>query len=337
MCEHIRDFVAMGIAAQANGVDISIGAPAAIGTPTEHHLNLFFYRFEPSGFEAGAQPDQPWNIRMFCMITPFGIDETVGQTTIAAGENDMRLLGDVMRLFHQAPILPPVDAGGVTVRPQVMFMSTTDEQINQIWSTQGEAHYRPSIVYEMSLTPIIPQPIGPDPVIVGEIGLETRVGDDRFAPFEGRIMGPPVRALTIDLRDPGWPPATAFVLDDTLHRALAIDVEDPAFAGFVPAIWLAGDPNSSVDLVWEVWTPGGFVATGAPIAATPRGVALDPLAIPTGPGFPLPVPLPQALPPGEASLQFMLFAERRFTPGPGAPEAVARSEPLLLTLWRTLP
>ena len=158
VCDNLRDVIRTGIDAATRDIEVTIGAPAVLGAldgATEHHLNLFFYRFEPSGFEPGTHPELPWRVRMFCMITPFAINETVAGGTVSAGENDMRILGDTMRVLHEAPILDPITVGGIDVRTRVVFMSTTDEQINQIWSTQGDTHYRPSAVYELSLTPIV--------------------------------------------------------------------------------------------------------------------------------------------------------------------------------------
>jgi hypothetical protein len=242
----------------------------------------------------------------------------------------------VMRVFHETPILPAVDAGGVTVRTRVVFMSTTDEQINQIWSTQGDTHYRPSVVYEMSLTPIIPPTIAPPPRLVGAVGAEARAISDRHTAFSGAIAGPPVRAQTIDTGDRAWAPALAWVHADALHRSLAFDVDSPAFAAFQPAIWLAGDPTESVNLVWEVWRATGWEVTGTPQAAQPQGIAIDPDAIPAaGGGFPTSTPLPETLPPGPMSLQLLLYAERSFTRFDGGPTETVRSQPLLLTLWRS--
>jgi hypothetical protein len=336
VCEHIRDFVRTEIDAGVSGVEVTIGAPGGLATSDEHRLNLFFYRFEPSGFEAGARPEAPWRIRMFCMVTPFGIDEANGGTTISAGQNDMRMLGDAMRVFHETPILPPVVADGITVRTQAVFMSITDEQINQIWSTQGDTHYRPSVVYEMSLTPIVPEALAPEPRIVGAIGAAARAGRGRHEPFTGVAYGPPVPAVTIDVSDPAWVPAIAFVLDDLLHRSLAVDVDGEAFEDFTPEVWLAGDPDDSVELVWEAWRPTGWAAVGTPQDVTPHGPALDPAAIPAGaPGFPIEAPLPEDLADDQSSLQLLLYARRSFTRLDGGPSEIVRSAPLLVTLYRS--
>ena len=87
ICDNVRDVVGTGIDATSNGIEITIGAPAVAEDNDTHRLNLFFYRFEPSGFESGARPDLPWNIRMFCLVTPFGIDEADGAgSNVSQGE-----------------------------------------------------------------------------------------------------------------------------------------------------------------------------------------------------------------------------------------------------------
>ncbi len=341
VCDNVRDVIRTGIDAVARDINVTIGAPAVVGAiegATEHHLNLFFYRFEPSGFQPGMRPDLPWRVRMFCMITPFAIVESGGSGTVSAGENDMRILGDTMRVLHETPILNPIDAGGIEVRTHVVFMSTTDEQINQVWSTQGETHYRPSAVYEMSLTPIVPDELMPEPAIVGAIGAEVRANGDRFAPFAGVASGPPVQPQTVDIGNPAWVPAAALVLDDTLHQSLSFDVESPAFAAFVPQVWIAGDTGDTVDLVWQAWRSTGWESVSAPQTEPPATVDIDTENIPTGlPGFPITMPLPEALDPAATSLQLMLTAERSFIRFPGGPTETARSAPLLITLWRVLP
>ena len=335
VCDHIRDFIRTGIDGITNSIEVSIGSPAGVTSEDSHLLNLFFYRFEPSGFEAGAQPDHAWRLRMFCMITPFAVDEPDGGSTISAGENDMRILGEVIRVLHETPVLPAVEADGVAVRTRAVFMSTSDEQINQIWSTQGDTHYRPSAVYEMSLTPIVPNELAAPHRLVGAVGAQARSGADRHTAFSGVASGPPVHAQSVDIGDRAWTPATALIHDDALHRSLALDVDSAEFAAFTPQVWLAGDPAETVQLVWEAWRPAGWQASGAPQPAQPFGISIDPDAIPTAPLFPIDAPLPETLDPADQSLQLLLFAERSFSRFDGGPTETARSAPLLITLYRS--
>ena len=76
ICASISEFVRTGVQAAANNIAVSIGAPAEMPESNDQHrLNLFFYRFEPYGFDADIRPDQIWRLRLFCMITSFGIAE----------------------------------------------------------------------------------------------------------------------------------------------------------------------------------------------------------------------------------------------------------------------
>src|SRR5262245_52329546 len=85
-------------------IDVLVGTPAAAApaeTEQVQRLNLFFFRFEPAGFFPDTLPSQPWLLRMHCLITPFCTDEDGG----TAGENDLRVIGRVLRLFHEHPVL----------------------------------------------------------------------------------------------------------------------------------------------------------------------------------------------------------------------------------------
>ncbi|MFK7868724.1 MAG: DUF4255 domain-containing protein [Roseobacter sp.] len=339
ICDNVRSVLSTGIDAATNGIGITMGAPGALDTFDENQVNLFFYRFEPSGFDAQTQPDLPWRIRMFCMITPFGIDEVIGDgSSISAGENDMRLLGDVMRVLHEQPILPPIDADGIEVRTRVVFMPSSDEQINQIWSTQGDVHYRPSAVFEMALTPIVPRELMPEPAIVGAIGSEVRLTADKYAPFDGVITGPRVAALTVDTDNPAWRPAIVLIWQDGVHRSLSFDVEGAEFAGFTPQVWIAGDPGTDVDLVWQIWRSSGWQTVMPAQNAMVATQDIDPMHIPLGlPGLPVATALPDALAAEATSLQLMLCATRTFERFPGAAPEILRSDPILITLWREAP
>ena len=56
--------------ANSNNIKIHIGAPADVSNkPEEIRLNLFFYRIEPSGFQANSHPNEPWRMRMFVLVS----------------------------------------------------------------------------------------------------------------------------------------------------------------------------------------------------------------------------------------------------------------------------
>jgi len=169
---------------------VVIGPPSeallasAGGSPT---LCLFFHRVEPSGFYPETGSNDPFYLRLHCLITAFGKHKDHFD-----GEINLRLLGDVIRIFHEYPVHnwrydysfqhPPKLLGAtegtveqttinenVTLNVQAIFCPVTTEELNQIWYNQGDATFRTSVAYEFSLAPIYPHDIKPETTRVGQI------------------------------------------------------------------------------------------------------------------------------------------------------------------------
>ena len=329
VCNAIYEFVRDGVGAVANTITVTMGAPGKVaGEDDEHRINLFFYRFEPGGFESAGHPNDPWRIRLYCLISVFGISDL----DATAGENDLRMLGEVIRIFHEKPVLDMVTVGSEQVRLQAVFSPITDEQINQVWSTQGEAIYRPSVIYQMALAPIIPSTLRMAPNLVGVVGGQARASQAaRHSSFSGAMQGLPVGVTEIDIDDPYWAPAMCWIHDNDCVHSLSFNVAEL----FALEIWLAGDPSDTVDLVWEVWdSNSGWNSAGPSILATPFNTLLDPENIPTAePGFPLSVTNPVVVPVGASSAQGLLYAMREVVIE-GRSTVKVRSNPILLSLYR---
>jgi hypothetical protein len=332
VCNSIYDFVRLGVDAAGNGITVTMGPPAAVaGEADVQRINLFFYRIEPGGFESAPHPDDPWRVRIFCLISTFGVDED----DVPAGENDLRMLGEVMRIFREQPVLDTVTLGSEQIRLQAVFTPASDEQVNQIWSTQGDATYHPSVVYEMALALIMPSTRRVEPALVGAVGSQARAGHAaRFSQFSGAIQGPPVIRRRVDSNNPLWTPQLCWLHQGGCALSLSIDEAE----AFTPRIWLAGDTGASVELIWELWDSSGWRRAGAPIPATPFNDLIDPDAIPpVAPPFPLEISSPVVIPPGERAAQGLLYAVRQFTPPSGGPAVEIRSNPLLLSRFRSAP
>ncbi len=164
-----------------NTVTSSVGGKpkVRIGPPSEAEtgnaakdqlINLFLYRFEPSGFYPEATTGDPLHMRIHCLVTAYGAQESEpnpggNQTIVGAGEVDLRLLGAVAQHFHEDPVRDivfrrtnPVTIQDEEIRTslQIVLKSLSSEEINQIWSTQGSSSYRSSLAYELALAPITP-------------------------------------------------------------------------------------------------------------------------------------------------------------------------------------
>ena len=326
-CKAVADAIGVGIQANTNSIKVYVGAPADITSKNdENRLNLFFYRFEPSGFHAGTHPNDPWRIRIFCLFT------CMSENGDQQGEDDLRLLGLVMSFLHENRILPSVTINGETVRLQAIFAPATDEQINQIWSTQGETTYRPSVIYEIALAPIMPETLRGEAPRVGFTGLET-VADmnRRYDPFAGNIKAPEVAAESVSQSNPAWAPLISWVIAGECQSSFAIDVDTTNPATVSPVLWVAGRSGESVDLEWQVWEDEDWSTQPGPSLVI-SSTAIDPDDIPVG----LPaVTLPALTVGGHDRWQILLSATRSYQPFAGAPTVTLRSNPVLISLYRS--
>ncbi|SEM05786.1 Protein of unknown function [Syntrophus gentianae] len=330
VCRAIADFVGVGLNASANSIQVMIGSPASAApsvTDTTHRVNLFFYRIEPAGFFPGDTPGDPWWVRLHCLVTGFGIEEE----QVSAGENDLRLLGEVMRLFHETPVQTALTVDDETFRLQVIFLPLGADDLNHIWSTQGDVSYRPSIAYEMALAPVLPREPRPESPLVGRIGSEVRaVSIARTSPFSGATAAPPVPRSTVDNSRPDWAPVICFVADEVCAGSLLFALGSQELTDFVPAVWVAGEPGAAVTLAWQRWTSsGGWQDEADTTNTTATSLTLDPEL--GGDAQTVEFALPVDLVSGGG--QAVLYAERSWVRGADGVTVKVRSNPLLVTVY----
>lgn len=329
-CRAIVDFVGSQISEGQNPVRLLIGSPAA-GAPQsgedDHRVNFFFYRVEPSGDVGSLSPDQPWLVRVHCLVTAFAVAED----TTSAGENDLRLLGSILRVFHEHPILPPVAVENETVRPRVIFQALSLDELNHIWSTQGDVHLRPSACYEIALLPVVPEQIGIGGPLVGALGLEARAdGAARAAGFTGAPAAPPVLRHEVDTAIDDWRPRICLVDGGLCAETLSFEVGSPQLAAFVPEAWVAGrvGAGNQVTLRWETWDAAqGWLPHGVETPADPSTDFIDPDAAAAAQTVQLTLPFDDQ--PG----QLLLYAVRSFIPAGGTAPRELRSNPILVSLF----
>ncbi len=329
VCRAIAEFVSVGLDASANSIQIMIGSPANAQPATAdgtHRVNFFFYRVVPAGLFTGDTAGDPWWVRLHCLVTGFGIDEE----QVSAGENDLRLLGGVMRLFSATPVLSALTVDGEVFRLQVVFLPLGADELNHIWSTQGAVSYRPSIAYEMSLAPVLPAERRAESPLVGRIGTEVRaVPGARTAPFSGMVSAPPVVLTKVNPLQPDWAPAICFVIGGACAASLLFSRGSQELEDFVPRVWVAGEPGAAVTLAWQRWTPSaGWQDVAETADATATTLLLDPDA--AGDAVTVQVDLPAELVAGGG--QAVLFAERSWVRGSDGVTVRVRSNPLLVTV-----
>ncbi len=327
VCKGIRTYLDGEINGPTRSkVTVVLSTPAEIA-PTgagesEHRLGLFFYRFEPPGLFPDTLPGETDWLRTFCLVTPFAVDED----PVGAGENDLRLIGEVIRIFHEKPVqLLKVD--GEDYHVQVIFQPLGLDQLNQLWSTQGDTIYRPSALFEISLAPVVPVVKAVPAPLTGGFGLGVQATlERRDAAATGRR--PEVPAMTPDIAHEDWAPAVAFVYQGACALSLGFVLASAELAAFTPRVWIAGKVGESVSLRWETWEAAtGWQRVEPPVAGTVASAGVDP------DGAAGAVTQALALPFNDHAGQLMLYAERTYTRASDGAVLTVRSNPLLINLY----
>jgi len=311
----------------ASVIEVKVGNPSqAVPGPNEtrHRVNLFFYLAEPSEFHGDVTVNETWRIHLGCLVTAFGAQEG----DIGPGENDLRLLGEIIRIFHEKPILDPVDLGGAPVRLQVIFHPLTLDEVNHLWSTQGDTTLRPSLAYEVGLVPVVPLIPAEEPPRVGRVGARSG-GDlsEPSLPYEGPFRPPPQPLVTVPQDRDDWVPQISLVYENACARALFFQLGSPELAAFAPEVWVAGRVGEPVTFQWSLYdaTKRWQDVAANPPNAPAGDAAIDPAAAASATTVALDLPLDEA---GQA----MLTPERTWARPTGG-TVTLRGEPVLITLY----
>jgi len=332
VCRQFGQAVSAGIndVPDNSRIDVLIGTPAAAATAesdADHRLNLFFFRFEPSGFFPDTTPGDAWLLRMHCLATPFCSDED----SIAAGENDLRVIGEVLRLIHEHPVsLMTVEDQLFQV--QSVFCTLGLDQLNQLWSTQGDTVYRPSALFEVSLAPVLPRETTVPAPLVGSVGFGARatmaVRHARPTPAQLGVFVPLVRRSAPDTRIETWAPVLCLVDGGECLRSVSLALGSAELAAFAPAAWVAGEPGAEVSLQWQVWSAAdGWQPFGAPDVFNIADLAIDPATIATA------ITRAITLPFDDRAGQMLLTVLRDVVRSADGVNITVRSDPVLITLF----
>ena len=317
---------------------ILIGHPSLakdVDDASKQFLNLFFYRVEHGAYPADGASDAPFYVRFFCLVTALGAKETVGGATVSAGENDLRLMGAVMQALHEQPILVLQDDGGADVaQMQVVLHTLSLDDLNHIWSTQGDTPYRLSVGYELALLPVPLENAPARGPRVGAIGIDVRasIGRQPLPPagFGADARAPEVPMVQVDSSRADWVPHICWLAaDGTLQYSLVFPAD--ALPANLQAIPL-GAPGSDVELHWELWDPAGADAKWTRAAASPATLSaevdsIDPAAD-SASFFALAY---NVVFPIAARGQAVLYASRSYT-RPDGVQVALRSNPLLVSV-----
>jgi Pvc16 N-terminal domain len=299
-------------------------------------LNLFFYRFEPAEFFPENAANERWHVRAKCLVTAFSIDghETIGgaETGVPAGQIDLRVLGSVMRHFHEKPVILDAAKG---LHLEVVPGLLSSEEINQIWVSQHDVPYRPSLLYEFALLPVEPKVYGRPslPVVAGGAlkSVLARIGSpDVQTPM------PPQSPYMEGAQGDAWAPLISFVVQTVVvipggTQLVARALQSASVDAAPLALWIAAPQGETVRLIWQhvvggVWTdiaaPAAWPSIVAPVQPQGLQSVIDPDRASVA--VTMPVSAPSASPGS-----YLLYAAR---PDPAIVGAFIRSNPLILNV-----
>ena len=311
----------------ASIVEVKVGNPTqAVPSQNEsnHRVNLFFYLMEPCVFNQDVAPDETWRILLHCLITVFGAQEG----DVSPGENDLRLVGEIIRIFHEKPILDPIDLDGEQVRLSMYFHPLTLEELNHLWSTQGDTTLRPSLAYQVVLVPIIPLVQAEEAPLVGQVGAQSlSTITPPSQPYAGPFQPPAQQPITISQDADDWTPQICLVYQSACARGLFFQIGSGELAAFTPEVWVAGKIGETVTLEWEIYDASKRwqAAPGDPPTAPASSAGIDPEAASSATTTSLTLPLGEA---GQATL-----TPTRQWARPTGGTVTLRGEPVLITLY----
>ncbi len=221
-----------------------------------NNLNLFFYNIRFDGYPADGLSDDPFYVRLYCLITAVGANNV--STAISAGENDLRLIGEVMRVLHEHPILSIDRGDNVEIAQLQIIPHLLDlDNLNHIWSTQGDTAYRLSVAYEMSLAPVAmaiaaePSPLVATPQMLSWGAMNRLMNEDKAGVIS---LKPGVEYFEIDTDREDWVPHISYV-EQILASPPELQNVFKIEGGLTREldILVAGKENATLQLVWNVW------------------------------------------------------------------------------------
>lgn len=215
---------------------------------------------------------------------------------------------------------------------QVVMQPLEMEEINHIWTTQGDLVYRPSLSYEFALVPVMPAgPPHVDSTVIGVSG-EVHAGLAE-APAPGvAIEIPPVPGGRLGLAADGWLPAIAFLDQGRFVHALFESWPEDRFGAAgdpgTRAVSAAGAEGAEIRLQWDLWSADlGWEPHGDPVELQLENAILDPTQI--GDASTVDIAVPTLDRPSVLALR----GERDFAADEGGP-AVRSGNRILMTVTR---
>lgn len=256
VCSALSRHISDNIIDDGSDVRVVIGKPAdaePAEQDSDHKINLFFYRIDPYQFSPDTASGETLLTKTYCLITPFAVTED----NISSGENDLRFLGEVMRVLHEKPFVN-VAIGEDQFFVQIIQQGLSTDEINQIWSNQRDVTYRPSVAYEVSITPIIPTEKKVPAPLVGEISFVSIADVEEskhreVSADDGVSFRPIFDKIFVDTRRNLWEQQISFAREKMLFQSISTPLNGFSTELAKYKLVVAGEKGEKVKLTWSKW------------------------------------------------------------------------------------
>ena len=237
-----------------DAANIQFGHPAHVNPSNDaQSVSLYFFRVHESGNSGMVDPKMPMDTIAHCLITPQGSATgggNAGEDAVSAGENDLAILGQIMRGMHEHPVFGVKDNTDRTIcTVELAPLEFTVDELNKIVpAAPVNGGFRPSVAYALALLPLHPEtPYESDPPVqIITLGIRADSVDPK-APLPQDVFG----GLSSKLGDVLSP-------EENQRPHMRLVREDAGEAYFARV--LAEPPKAMVKLT--VGVPKGSVAAG---------------------------------------------------------------------------
>lgn len=247
---------------------VLIGHPASVQliSGTDPHLSVYFYSIYPAANSGDIRPDGPLDTIAHCIMTPLA-KSSGNPNQITQGEEDLRILGQVMTCMHgwRAMVVMDIDEKPVC-RVEIIPLELTVDKLSKIIPVQPREGYHPSIAYELSLIPLFTnRPVSTESEVkVVTYGVSPDMNDElnESKHFPQKYIKAFVKAHENIASSDDWKPQL-YLLDKTkresLFKQIFTNQESEIFTLLIigPSKKIALEEEElKVEIIAEFWAPG---------------------------------------------------------------------------------
>lgn len=250
--------------------NVLLGHPASVQilNGTDPYLSVYFFSVYPAANSADIRPKERLDTIVHCIVTPLAKNPTSSASQITSGEEDLRILGQVMACMHEWRLLIVNDMDEEPVcSVEIIPLELSMDKLSKIVPTQPEGGFRPTIAYELSLIPLFTKespPIEPEVKVV-TYGVSPDMDDGRNHGnnFPQKYINALIGIHEKDTKPDYWNPQLS-LLDEKKHpilfRQITTDQKKVEFhlqvIGPDKGLALTAE-EKKVNVVAEYWSPAG--------------------------------------------------------------------------------